>query len=1011
MSRNTGIAIVGVLILSIVGTLPVFAGAAGTAKTIELETNGNVDNFVSNDADADDDVLVTVHDADQAGSGPLFVTIDGNDDGIGIRLTEVGGSAGHFEGSFTVVDTEGEVSTQASGILLAGDLNASDTTVDVDDTTDFDGDQLILVESEEMTVVSILTNTRLIVARGANGTTAVAHADNTAVDILDALFSGSALTDTVTNTATTIPVSDGTDFNKGMKLRIQGAGGGAAEQLTVRDIDSNVLTVTRGVSGTTAAALAGNTRVYILLSVFEEDDRDELTVKYDVSGGISVSQTTTVDSEGPKISDIFPAADAFLKASPIVFSAAVTDAGVGMGKKDNVTVNTRFDVGGVGLSPASLTEQATDGVWDVSISLSLVEGAYTWKVSAADLVGNTTQEPSSGDFDLTVDRTAPEIVKAFTGFKWDRDNKKVKTDERDSIAVLFQKAGSSGLADLLAASTLSASDFKVVGSTIKGLVFPGLEGGPTADNDANLGAMESEIEAALDVEIDGSDDETRFLVFITLEDDLASDAEPNVQIFAGGIEDLAGNDNSSQVVKAADKIHPRLTVTITGEASSRPVVQGRDKHKFTVRVAADEPLNNDNPPTVKLVSLRARSVAQGDGITKVQVDQVHTIPSSKLDLVATNTWEATLDGNDPDWATEGNFSGLVVAFVEGTDKNGNTTSIKGVSEATQDKKVDLSDAAKAGALIEWDTGLVMSSTKFELRPAKSGTTDETESKNPFVVINFAEKAEYEIDVDDDDDGNLDGPEDKLDDTEIDTHDTVTLTSLTLDGVDVLGQISKVDDDSFVVALSGLGLGEYKLLCTAVDEVGNKVDDDDCKFEFEVKKRGKYQLPLNPGWNLVSLPSTPGDPAIGSVIPPDHPAAIVLTYEAGEWKTSVRGADGNWEGAITAIDSLHAYWVLTGALDGIETLIPEGDPMTIPPAIQVIAGWNLLPVIDVRQSKAGTGINADQYLASIDWTVAYTYDTDNDAWIELTPGEPGDSDEVKTGKGYWVWVTTKGTLFP
>lgn len=68
--------------------------------------------------------------------------------------------------------------------LLAEALDASETDIDVDAGTDFDIGQTLLVDSEQMFVTNIATNT-LTVKRGMNGTTAAIHVDNSVVYIIE----------------------------------------------------------------------------------------------------------------------------------------------------------------------------------------------------------------------------------------------------------------------------------------------------------------------------------------------------------------------------------------------------------------------------------------------------------------------------------------------------------------------------------------------------------------------------------------------------------------------------------------------------------------------------------------------------------------------------------------------------------------------------------------------------------------------------------------------------------
>ena len=62
-------------------------------------------------------------------------------------------------------------------------MTTTKTTVAVDDGTQFEIGQTVLIGSEQMLITAISSN-NLTVTRGLNGTTAVAHADNTTMDIL-----------------------------------------------------------------------------------------------------------------------------------------------------------------------------------------------------------------------------------------------------------------------------------------------------------------------------------------------------------------------------------------------------------------------------------------------------------------------------------------------------------------------------------------------------------------------------------------------------------------------------------------------------------------------------------------------------------------------------------------------------------------------------------------------------------------------------------------------------------
>ncbi|MCH7608514.1 MAG: hypothetical protein IIC94_08135, partial [Chloroflexi bacterium] len=745
-----------------------------------------------------------------------------------------------------------------------------------------------------------------------------------------------------TDTTTVIdtePVDGGTAeanfFSAGMKILI----GTELMKITDVDLGTDDITVTRGVNSSTKTTHTDGDDILIVISILALDDGDEIDVAYGVRAAV-----TTVDAEAPSIDDEFPADGSFLSANTILLGAEVTDSGVGLGDDLNVKANTelRFidgtPVGIIG-QPDSVNDD-DDPVFKVIYSLGLVEDVYDWELTIFDLVGNSTVD----NFDLTVDRDDPRMLQATTGIAYDSDDKSTEAD-RNSIVIVFENTDGSD--EFLDKASLDASDFVVENNEVIGVVFPNLEPGDEDDNGVDFTGVPG-------AGGDSPNDESRHVVFLTLRDELEADEEPLVQILAAAVEDLAGNGNSAQSLDADDGIAPEFTITIDGEASSRPVVIGKADHVFTVTVTSDEPLDGNDPPAIYFLSLDTES-DQGTFFSDVEVQTV--VAELNADPAGTNTWETEQDGD----IFTSSFSGLVVVFVVGTDENGNENTSKGVDPSgvsptrpLPNDLVDLSDADGDNALIEFDS--LFADPDFEVRPETDADT--TESSSPFIVLDFDEGKEYSIDIDADssDAGvtGLDGPADKIDDIEIDTHDTVTLTSVELDGVDVSGQVGRRDDDSFVIALRDLAVGEYTLTCTAVDEVGNDIDADDCKFDFEVVERGDYEVPLDPGWNLVSLPGTPADPAIDSVLPSSMSASRVLQWVGGAFEVAERGDDGMWDpsGQITEITAGPGYWVFTTAFEDIETLIPERYPATVLPTVDIVGGWNLVGIVDLAQADAG-----------------------------------------------------------
>ncbi|MCH8992439.1 MAG: hypothetical protein IIA44_11920, partial [Acidobacteria bacterium] len=778
-------------------------------------------------------------------------------------------------------------------------------------------------------------------------------------------------------------------------------------------------------------------------------DGHEIQVQF---GAIVVK--LTVDDKKPKIESTSPDDKKIQTSDSADFSATITDTGSGMrpdkageagfgssadvdgdgveneplsnsnGTSVDIAVNIGFsavDSGSgstdfSGLASAGWTEVA-DGFSFTLTKGSLAEGPTFWNITATDRAGNkrtTDADGSAGDddnFTLTVDQKDPKIVKAETGIGWDAGKEEEKK-ARDFIKVTFTEEGNaiSGLevdptnADFLDNSTVDAIDFRVEASksdtsilSIKSVVHPNLKkktGGPE-----NLGEAEFE---------------TRHIVYIQLDNDLVPDAKPRVNLI-GNLRDKAGRAAPPHSVVAVDKIEPKLTITITSEggAASRPVAVGDSDDKINIRVVSDEDLNTS--PSVYFVDFIFDN-ADSDRL------EVQTV-SSAIGLSAVSGLDNTWDTDQEAGGNGKPDNSLIGVHIVAIDKNGNVGVSKGVSVDPSDPTAPTGakdppasgDRVKldkmSSSLFEFDK--VLSAPSFTLIPAIGGKPFETESTNPFLRIDWGEGKEYNIP--DATDAADSGGGDKLEfgsppvTVEIDSHNAVTLTKLELEdeaGVktDLLGTQGVVDKDSFVLSLQGLAVGTYTLTVNGTDAVGNDLASDE-ERAFEVKDRSEYEVSLDPGWNLISLPGTPTDPSLDSVLPASMSASRVLQWVDGAFEVGERSSDGTWDpsGGVTEMVAGPGYWVFTAAFEDVETLIPELNPATVLPTVAVVGGWNLVGIVDLAQSDAGDppggggAVSAQTYFASLDWTVAYSFDTTLNAWTKLTDTSGGG--DVLNGKGY------------
>lgn len=759
----------------------------------------------------------------------------------------------------------------------------------------------------------------------------------------------------------------------------------------------------------------------------------------------SLTLDIVVDAKGPVITETLPAHKTLTTKSEATFTGTITDVDSGMRPDtedpdgspggsdddgDGVVTEPLTNVFGasididivIGLDDeddgSSGTNQSTgaNSGWtevekDHAYSFSFkrtgldndatAEGDVFWHIAARDRAGNETttdvddEKPLIDNFKITIDDEEPTFDTVQTGIGFDEDDRKEVRDS-NAIKVVF-KNDESNLPDPLDSDTIIPSDFVVVGHTVVSVIHP------DEDDDKSL---------------DGSDGDldTTNIVYLILADELDPDEEPVVQMLAGAILDIAGNSNVGWDEPAADNIAPTLTVTITGlDGDGNPNnVDGRmiTNDEFIVRVESDEEL--ENPPRVFFVLIQF----DVDDEAKQTIEEVEPTSGDSISSDGTNAWEETYDFGDVPGHSHSDLGGagqtlfgVIVTAEDASDQTNDTATDgwdvvdDGLTPADLDA-IDVPDMQDAGLLGELDDE-INTVNKGELIP-NTGEVDETESRNPFISLRFTESDEFRVQDATlaDDQATLTDGDDRID---VDSHNTVTITKIELDGEDVSGQLLRAEKDEFSLALINLAEGDYKLVYTAVDDVGNELED--VEFKFEVVQRSEYKVALRPGWNLISLPGTPADPSIGSVLPDSMRASTILQWVDGAFDVNERQSDGSWDpsGGVTEVVAGPGYWILTNAFEEIETLIPERSPATVLPTIPIVGGWNLIGVIDLAQTDAGKDLpdtDKEGYMASIDELVVYGFDTETNTFAKV-----GDGDPIVVGSGYWVWADKKGTLVP
>ena len=737
-------------------------------------------------------------------------------------------------------------------------------------------------------------------------------------------------------------------------------------------------------------------------------DGDTLTVRYVDSDGDTVdSDTITVDDVAPTIGSISHDDGSITSTGNPTFSFEAVDTGSGIatdGSGITIEINSGSAVSYMstqGIVDGLKGLVATRGMWSQLFGVDTSgNDSFPVVITATDIAGNE----ATTDVELTIDQNRPAITGAKTGISWDRDDAE-EGSATDSVRVTFN--------EVIDASSVSGDDFTVGGSTPTSAAVGTTD---TKDDDGNV------------------TDTTKDQVYLTLSAALGPDEKPDV-VVTGEILDLAGNkvdvSADSATLTALDGIAPSVTVDVSHALAV-------DEDEVMVSVETDERLpsgglvisiNGPNTTDVGMVDTSSPAPLKYEGeytvgsATNTGAYGVSVKVTDRGDNDSTNLKSASDEeleagdiavGASTTTVTVGNgpigdsdFDGDVDAddisalMIGGDDVSGDITGVDASA-----RTITLGMGTDDG-LSNDDTGMVsykyteavfevdLSDPTVSIEPAED---EEIQDVTPFIRLIFDEN-EYPGD----------------------SFKTVTLTKAELthpDGTveDVMEGFVSTDWIEYLWAAPELALGEYKITVSGEDAALNSVDD--VSSTFKIVEKAPFEVSLRPGWNLVSIPGAPADPAVASVIDNDDVTAVV-TLESGGWATALRDpATGMLDGNLTAITGATAFWVETASFEPIKVDIPGLQPgrPTLPPSFNLAAGWNLVPVVTLNPDT--TMIAAEDYFSGLRWSRAYGYDSVTGEFVGMVPfqGEVmADGTDtrpmVEVGKGYYVYLSEAGTLVP
>ena len=683
--------------------------------------------------------------------------------------------------------------------------------------------------------------------------------------------------------------------------------------------------------------------------------------------------------------------------------------------------------------------------YDVETTIVLTENdTYYVTFIVCDNAGNCAYHDPDGNDDeeelaeITVDTEDPVFVEARTGLTWDSTDNEYD-DNRSYVQVIFNDL------TVLNTATVEVDDFVVEGHSIKSVtVYENPDDDDVDWSDSGRYAAEGSknlrhIDRYRDLENS---------VFVELEDELLADETPDVTIVPNGVEDGAGNEQDDGDHEADDWISPKFTVvsiTSTLETAQDQVLAG-DGDEVTLVVTSDERLDATRP-TVTVTYVNADSVdtkgtascyIKGSADDKKGTRDRGEIVNNNYCQDSSAAKGGTLNNSvekvsNTEWivtVTEPKDTGYYSFRISGVDRspqeNPGSEGIAPDSIVTDffdsDGDVNVDDA------VFWEGDINLA--KPNVRVSGNMITDnepDIEFRSPlFVEIDFTVNHSTDCRDDDDNDYVMANCTNENSEYLEDNFDDVVITMFELDGVDMTDSVKTTDDQTFLVSLENVALGDHTAKIQAMDVAGNMLEDV-LEIDFEVSDRDPFERRLNPGWNLVSLPGEPADSSIGSVFGPGVEVRTVYTYDPvvpGGWMVAVRETlDSDWQGDLSEISGSRGYWVLSDAIQDWEVSIPRlaggaagtGTPIQ-PPVIALYAGWNLIPVTDISgNGSGGDTVSADVYLQNLDDGLDLArvlgFDTIRNQWQTVLDPDMQMNNTLRIGDAYWIFVREAASLVP
>ena len=687
-------------------------------------------------------------------------------------------------------------------------------------------------------------------------------------------------------------------------------------------------------------------------------DGDTLFVGYGSAGA-----SATIDLSPPTLQALSPVEGGFVTSATAELRATATDAGAGvdlsgLGTAESAALMTvdgvvlGGDDGGLGAIAGS------GGAVTFTASVPASDRVVSWSMDVGDRVGNRISAESAGaagaPFTFIVDRTPPVMTSASTGLFYDAALRSEVGPEVGAVRIEFDGGVVAGLDGSapgapLDPATVSAEDFLVDGA-------------------APLAAA------------------ARGPYVYLRTADTRTDDTPLVEV-AGPVADTAGNAMPvGASIRASDATGPSVTLAVE---------RGGQRTNRAVRVAAQasEPLGAAPRFSVENGSIVGGPFLEGDGVWSVVVAG-HTDGAVVVAVEARDAAGNAMRRTGEDMSSQADGS-RIAFLVSQRLAAGEPGKLNLAVDSDPDRGPSVGPLATtlAGGVPD-KPPRQMALADFEPAPRQGDIV--TASYVFAATVSFTWDATPPS-------ASLDPPAEGLPPTaltvegpiwlRLDYGEPVTLRFLSFDDSEQTHDVYTADGRVFVLAIEHLALGTHTLRVRAVDAAGNEGEGQE--FIIEAVHGPTFDLFLQPGWNLISLPARPVSPAPSALFANTTVEAVVrFDPEVGLMASTT--TLGVWSGEVTALVEGEAYWVYARRFEtaGVE-LTGSRSPLIFTTQ-SLRRGVNYLGVVtrDVGNAVVGvepSPVEASDYLESVagKWERIVRFDPDPARGFEwLTPSMDG-----------------------